>query len=90
MLLRSLAVALSMLLLLLQSTVAFTPEDFRVKGLEQVEPAFGTFEGEMYAGLLPIDQESGGKLMCTCWMQNVHALSSCCSRCPFFFSSLAF
>jgi hypothetical protein len=62
--LRSLAAAL---LLLLQSTVAsYSSEDFRVQGLEQVEPAFGTFQGEMYAGLLPIDQESGGKLMCTC------------------------
>lgn len=69
--LRSLAAAL---LLLLQSTVAFyTSEDFRVQGLEQVEPAFGTFQGEMYAGLLPIDQESGGKLMCTCGGMHINA-----------------
>jgi carboxypeptidase C (cathepsin A) len=29
--------------------------DFLVQGLEEVEPAFGLFEGEMYAGLLPIN-----------------------------------
>ena len=61
--------SIATVLLLLQSTavVAFTSEDFRVQGLEKVEPAFETFQGEMYAGLLPIDEESGGKLMCT-WL----------------------
>jgi carboxypeptidase C (cathepsin A) len=29
--------------------------DFLVRGLDEVEPAFGLFEGEMYAGLLPMD-----------------------------------
>lgn len=29
--------------------------DFLVTGLEKIEPAFGQFDGNMYAGLLPID-----------------------------------
>jgi carboxypeptidase C (cathepsin A) len=29
--------------------------DFRVEGLEEVEAAYGLFEGEMYSGLLPMD-----------------------------------
>jgi hypothetical protein len=38
--------------------------DLRVRGLEEVEPAFGLFEGEMYAGLLPMDNgERTGNLM---------------------------
>jgi hypothetical protein len=38
--------------------------DLRVRGLEEVEPAFGLFEGEMYAGLLPMDNgERNGDLM---------------------------
>jgi carboxypeptidase C (cathepsin A) len=40
------------------------PSDLRVKGLEEVEPAFGLFEGEMYAGLLPMDNgDRTGNLM---------------------------
>ena len=35
-----------------------------MRGLEEVEPAFGLFEGEMYAGLLPMDNgDRTGKLM---------------------------
>jgi carboxypeptidase C (cathepsin A) len=30
-----------------------TPEDYRVKGLELIEPAFQSFHGDMYAGLIP-------------------------------------
>jgi carboxypeptidase C (cathepsin A) len=38
--------------------------DFRVRGLEEVEPAFGLFEGKMYAGLLPMDNDDRtGNLM---------------------------
>jgi hypothetical protein len=38
--------------------------DLRVKGLEEVEPAFGLFEGEMYAGLIPMDHgDRTGNLM---------------------------
>lgn len=38
--------------------------DLRVRGLEDVEPAFGLFEGEMYAGLLPMDNDDRtGNLM---------------------------
>jgi hypothetical protein len=29
-------------------------ESFRVLGLEAIEPAYGQFEGSMYAGLLPV------------------------------------
>jgi hypothetical protein len=65
MLLPSLAIMALAWLLLLPPTLSSTSEDFRVHGLEEVEPAFGTFEGEMFAGLLPVDEESGGKLMCT-------------------------
>lgn len=31
-------------------------DDFVVMGLEEVEPAFGEFEGDMYAGRLPVDR----------------------------------
>jgi carboxypeptidase C (cathepsin A) len=34
-------------------------DDFLVKGLEDVEPAFDSFQGTMYAGVLPIDDGSG-------------------------------
>jgi hypothetical protein len=38
--------------------------DLRVRGLEEVEPAFRLFEGEMYAGLLPMDNDNRtGNLM---------------------------
>lgn len=38
------------------SSFNFTkPEDFRVYGLEQKQPAYATFEGKMYAGMLPMD-----------------------------------
>jgi hypothetical protein len=38
--------------------------DLRVRGLEEVEPAFGLFEGEMYAGLLPMNNgDRTGNLM---------------------------
>lgn len=30
-----------------------TVEDFRVNGLEDVQPAYAEFDGDMYAGLLP-------------------------------------
>jgi hypothetical protein len=78
---------LLLLLLLLQCVLPIlsltsNKEDFRVHGLEKVEPAFGTFEGEMYAGLLPIDEESGGKLMCT-YVIGVHVCPTvcCCGAC---------
>jgi hypothetical protein len=38
--------------------------DLRVRGLEEIEPAFGLFEGEMYAGLLPMNNgDRSGNLM---------------------------
>lgn len=45
-----------------------TKADFEVKGLEELEPAFESFQGQMYAGLLPIAhpsnmQEDDGKYM---------------------------
>jgi carboxypeptidase C (cathepsin A) len=44
---------------------ALTPSDFHVQGLEEIEPAFAFFKGDMYAGVLPIahagdeDDETG-------------------------------
>lgn len=32
----------------------YKPEDFLVKGLEQVQPAYAEFNGTMYAGMLPV------------------------------------
>lgn len=32
-----------------------TPEDYRVKGLELIEPAYAEFQGEMFAGMVPMD-----------------------------------
>lgn len=47
-----------------------TPDDFLVKGLQEVVPAFASFRGDMYAGVLPvdpldgpIDDNNGGHLM---------------------------
>ena len=40
---------------------AFTDKsrvDFEVRGLEEIEPAFESFDGQMYAGLLPIAHPS--------------------------------
>jgi len=31
-----------------------TPDDYLVEGLDEIEPAYGEFEGNMYAGLVPI------------------------------------
>jgi carboxypeptidase C (cathepsin A) len=31
------------------------PSQFRVTGLEDIEPSFKEFDGDMYAGFLPID-----------------------------------
>lgn len=31
------------------------PEDFRIHGLETIQPAYAQFEGKMYAGMLPSD-----------------------------------
>jgi hypothetical protein len=36
-------------------------ESFRVLGLEAVEPAYGQFQGSMYAGLIPVAHESPGR-----------------------------
>jgi len=34
-----------------------TADSFRVRNLDEVEPAYALFDGEMYAGLLPMDHE---------------------------------
>eukprot|EP00980_Cylindrotheca_fusiformis_P016038 scaffold4724_cov108-Cylindrotheca_fusiformis.AAC.3 len=39
---------------------AFDASDFLVKGLDEIEPAYAAFDGEMYAGPLPIDIVSPG------------------------------
>ena len=49
-------------------------EDFLVEGLEEIEPAFATFEGKMHAGLISIDEDINaqdeGKLMF--WLYEPH------------------
>jgi carboxypeptidase C (cathepsin A) len=44
--------------LILQALVvgAISPDAFAVNGLEEIVPAFGEFDGSMFAGLLPIDR----------------------------------
>lgn len=44
-----------------------TPEDFRVYGLEKIQAAYATFEGKMYAGMLPSDN-NGRTGMTMFWM----------------------
>jgi len=39
----------------------FDPNQFLVKGLEEIEPSYETFEGKMYAGLIPF--HTHGKFM---------------------------
>jgi carboxypeptidase D len=39
------------------STIFTTPEEFRVVGLEDIQPAYAQFEGKMYAGMLPSDHD---------------------------------
>jgi hypothetical protein len=36
----------------------FQANDFLVKGLEEIEPAFASFDGSMFAGLLPTTSSS--------------------------------
>lgn len=43
-----------------QHVVGFDPSQFRVSGLEEIEPAFKEFDGEMFAGFLPIDEDAVG------------------------------
>jgi len=48
------------------SSNKLTADDFLVTGLEEIEPAFATFQGQMHAGLLSITEnieEDNGKLM---------------------------
>ena len=42
-----------------EAKAPFDKSDFLVQGLEEVEPAFANFDGEMYAGTLPFD--NGGR-----------------------------
>jgi carboxypeptidase C (cathepsin A) len=42
-------------------TLGFTQEEFLVTGLGDVEPAFNSFDGNIFAGLLPIDPVSSKK-----------------------------
>ena len=58
--------ALVSLLLYHTRSLALNAADFLVEGLEEIYPAFGEFDGVMYAGLLPIDvppNEIRGELM---------------------------
>jgi len=51
-----------------------TSADYLVEGLEEVEPAFGTFDGIMHAGLVSVHEDihndEKGKLMF--WMFDKH------------------
>lgn len=41
-----------------------TPEDFLVRGMENIQPAYADFPGTMYAGLLPMNHgERSGEMM---------------------------
>ena len=64
-------VSATSLLLFLLTTPSFTvsssatvlrPNDFLVEGLEDIQPAFGEFNGTMYAGRMPTNNQDG-KLM---------------------------
>ena len=35
-----------------------TPDDYLVKGLEDIEPSYKHFKGRMYAGVIPVDEEN--------------------------------
>lgn len=39
-----------------------SPEDFRVRGLANIEPAFGSFEGDMFSGLISARKKSDAEL----------------------------
>ena len=50
------------------TTTNFTkPADFLVQGLETIQPAYATFQGDMYAGMLPSDNH-GRTGMTMFWM----------------------
>ena len=40
-------------------TQSKTPSDYLVKGLEDVEPSFESFDGDMYAGMIPFESYDG-------------------------------
>ena len=67
MIIKALAVALPFLLLHGASALIadpdfdFDPDQFLVKGLEEIEPSYATFKGKMYAGLIPFHTD--GKFM---------------------------
>jgi hypothetical protein len=60
------ALLLAMFLVALQAAAAAATsdalplkEELLVKGLEEIEPAFAEFQGDMYAGTLPMDNHYG-------------------------------
>jgi len=56
----SLVVSLLLLLLLPRDASSLDPSDFLVEGLGDIVPAFREFNGTMYSGLLPIDNDIDG------------------------------
>jgi hypothetical protein len=59
---------LSSLFLLASSSSAFDAADYLVTNLDKIVPAYGKFDGKMYAGMLPIDvdvapEDKRGELM---------------------------
>jgi hypothetical protein len=77
-----------------QAAIALTLEDYLVKGLEKVEPAFESFDGVMFAGMIPTtllselnnDDGSPGKLMFWLFAPNkpVHDDPVCCKITPMY------
>jgi hypothetical protein len=53
----SIAVFLFCFICQIHYVIGIDPSQFRVSGLEEIEPAFNEFDGEMFAGFLPIDEE---------------------------------
>ena len=57
-----------MFLLASSSSSAFDAADYLVTDLEKIVPAYGNFDGKMYAGMIPIDvnvapEDKRGELM---------------------------
>lgn len=51
------------LLHLVHAKAGRSPSDFLVTGLADIEPAFSSFQGKMYAGLLPFSDKHDGEFM---------------------------
>ena len=60
---RKILLLLTFLQLFCCSAATKQPDDFLVEGLDEIEPAFAEFQGKMYSGRIPMDNENRhGKL----------------------------